>query len=222
MIVGLLIISTALVTQVQAAGQSLEFRVAEKIAVIYPGARIELLSPPSIEGGAAAGAPSVSYVSESAPGTIRFTVSYDSGESRQGSVAFAAFMPARVAVRRVFPGERLTAEAFRVQDVNVSTGLAREYRGILLPVATDVATLEARQSVIEGQPLTLSAVQRVPDIRRGDAVRIRLVSGDVTLMTSGTASEPAYLEQSIRVTTLKTKKDLVGRLRSDKTVEVSL
>jgi len=204
------------------AGQSLEFRIAEKVSTLYPGARIELASAPVIEGDAPSGEAAVSSVNESAPGMIRFDLRYASGETRQGNVPFAAYMPAQIALRRVFPGERLSSDTFRTQDVNVTTGLAREYRGLILSPTTDVNTLESRQSVIEGQFLISSAVQRVPDVRRGDAVRIRLVAGDVTLMTSGTVSEPAYVNQVVRVMTLKTKKDLVGKLRSDKSVEVTL
>lgn len=208
------------------AGVSLESRIAESLSALYPGARIELLEAPSLQAGqteqAGRDVEAVTLNGEASPGVARFSARLRSGELRAGTVQFAALQPAHVALRRVFPGEKLKPEGFRVQDVNVALGQGREYRGVLLPASTDLAALEARQSVLEGQFLISSGVQLVPDVRRGDPVRIRLVSGGVVLMTSGMATEPAYFEQDIRVTTLKSKRDLVGKLAHDKTVEVTL
>jgi flagella basal body P-ring formation protein FlgA len=110
----------------------------------------------------------------------------------------------------------------KLQEVNVASGLAHEYRGILLSSAEDLSRLEARQTLLEGGVVTATAVRRIPDLRRGDAVRIEVISGDVHLSAPALALEPGVINQKIKVQTLKTKRELVGLLRSGGTVEVRL
>ena len=51
---------------------------------------------------------------------------------------------------------------------------------------TDIAHLEARQTILEGQTLLSSAVERIPDVRRGDSVRVQLVSNGIMLSIAAT------------------------------------
>lgn len=139
-----------------------------------------------------------------------------------GYATFAAWIPARVLVRRVMPGEKLSDDQFAVQEVNVASGAMREFRGVILDQATDIAHLQARQTLIEGQPLLSSAVERVPDVRRGDFVRVKIVSNGLTLSAQATASEPGYLNGPVRVLTAQTKRELSGKLVSSGVVEVKL
>ena len=146
-------------------------------------------------------------------------VAFNGGE---GWVSYRAMMPAYVAVRRVLPNEKLSSEMFALQDINVATGQAYDYRGVILPRTQLIDGLEARQTVLEGQFLTSSAVQKVPDIRRGDAVRILVTSGDLTVTTQGIASEPAFVNGRVRVMANKTKREFTGELKDSGTVEVRL
>ena len=137
-------------------------------------------------------------------------------------VRHAAWALGWVASRRVAPGERLQVEGLRVQEINVAEGLAHEYRGILLPPTEDLSRLEARQTLVEGGFVTTAAVRKIPDLRRGDTVRLDVVSGDVNLSTSATALEPASLNQPVRVQTVKGKREMLGVLRDGAVVEVRL
>jgi len=137
-------------------------------------------------------------------------------------VRFAAWALSWVASRRVAPGEALKTDVLRVQEVNIAEGLAHEYRGILLSPTEDLARLEARQTLVEGGFVTTAAVRRTPDLRRGDAVRLEVFSGDIRLSTQANALEPASINQAVRVQTQKSKREMVGTLRDGSVVEVRL
>ena len=210
--------------------ESIPTLIKGKIKERFDGARIELTSPLSWQGEApqTTSVESVNVLGESTPGVVQFSVTLkpsEAGESTTatGLVRFAAFVPAKVAVKRVLPGERLQANHFKSQEVDVATGMGREYRGIIVEAAQDLERLESRQTILEGQFLVSSAIRRVHDLRRGDPVRIEL-QGDSGLRVSltGTAEESGYANESVHVITHRTKKSLIGKLRSDGLVEVQL
>lgn len=137
-------------------------------------------------------------------------------------VRYAAWVLGWVATRRVAPGDVLATDTIRVQEINVAEGLAHEYRGVLLPPTEDLSRLEARQTLLEGGFVTTAAVRKIPDLRRGEAVRLDVLSGQVRLSTSATALEPGSINQQVRIQTLKGRRELVGTLKEGAVVEVKL
>jgi flagella basal body P-ring formation protein FlgA len=211
---------------VQAAESALEPLMRQELSKSFPEARIELMGDVAWTRGAwspeeSAAAPRVRLTSLSPRGDARFTVSSEQGTS-EAMVRYAAWVPARIAIRRIHPGEKLGSELFSLQDVNVATGQGYEYRGVILSKATELSTLQSRQTVLEGQFLTSTAVEKIPDVRRGDVVRIELNAGELQLTTQGVAEEPAYLNTQVRVMAGKTKRELVGMLKPNGVVEVNL
>ncbi|MBC7693353.1 MAG: flagellar basal body P-ring formation protein FlgA [Methylotenera sp.] len=204
------------------ASNSLSELIRAELANRYPGARIEILGAPQMAGQFPENLSGARILTETAKGEAQFLAYTQSGVQSQGWVSFAAWMPTRVAARRIQPGERLSPELFIAQDVNVATGLAREYRGIMLPRDADLTRLETRQTILEGQFALNNGVQKVPDIKRGEGIVIRMLAGEIALSTQGTAQEPGYVDGTIRVLTLKTKRELVGKLRAGGVVEVKL
>ncbi len=165
---------------------------------------------------------SVALQSENSRGEAQFAV-YGQGDEVAEVVAnYAAWIQVRVANRRITPGEHLSAEAFNTQEVNVATGLAYEQRGVLLSTKEDLSKLETRQSILEGQTLIANAVEKTPDVRRGDGVRIRVIAGDLNLSTLGTAAEPGYTNSTVKVLTSTTHRELTGILQPGGIVEVKL
>lgn len=197
-------------------------QVKKELAQRYPGARIELVSEVRWTRGERPAEPATVKIQNVTPkGELQF-VALGSRGGAEGWVNYSAWIPARIALRRIAPGERLREDQFVVQDVNVAMGNAYEYRGVILWSDAPVTGLESRQTILEGQFLTSSAVQRVPDVRRGDAVRIQLSSGELTVVTFGIAEEPAYLNGRVRVMANKSKREFVGELVSNGIVEVKL
>ncbi len=189
----------------------------------YPLARIQLGDIRWAGHHAPAAATAVRIIGEIAPGELQISAVTSKGEI-EGRVPFAAWTAALIATRRVLPGQRLAEDMFRVGEVNVAQGYAREFRGAILPIDSgkELSRLEARQTIMEGSFALSTAVQRIPDVRRGESVSVHLVSGAMTLKTMAVAEEPAYVDGQLRVLTLKTKRVLVGKLMQDGSVEVKL
>ncbi len=135
---------------------------------------------------------------------------------------YSAWKRAIVAKRRIYPNSKLKSEDFTISEVNVASGSAREYRGVMLPAGSELAGLQSKQSILENQFVTVQAVEKSPDLRRGDMIKLDLVSGELTLSTQATAVEPGVIGDRIKVLTTKTKKEMVGVLREDHSVEVRL
>ncbi len=190
----------------------------------YPGARIEISGDVHwTSGGLPTDPGPVSLRGETARGEVMFAVSsLTTHHESLGWATYAAWMPTLVATRRVRIGEKIEPASFVSQEVNVASGPARDYRGILIAPGASLNRLEARQTVLEGGFLTTTAVIKVPDVRRGDAVRVNLISNGLSLVTQGLAEEPAYLDGQIRVKAGRTKRELVGKLINASTVEVKL
>ena len=135
---------------------------------------------------------------------------------------FHAWQNAWFPIKRVKPGEKLVRADFQLKPIDVSIGAVREFRGALVSATADLDQLEATQTLTEGGFLVSTSVNRVPDVRRGDPIKIRLVSGDLSLTTAGQASEPGYLNNHMQVMIQKTKRVILGILVADHTVEVKL
>lgn len=184
--------------------------------------RIELGEIRLLSGTLPASIQSVQLLSENSRGQAQFAVFGSDQSSAQIVADYAAWIQVRVAARRIAPGERLTADEFNTQETDVATGMPYELRGVLLSSREDVSNLQTRQTILPGQFLVANAVERVPDVRRGDSVRIHLVTGDLSLSTLGTASEPGYANSTIRVVTNSTHRALTGVLQPGGVVEVKL
>lgn len=135
---------------------------------------------------------------------------------------YEAWVNVPVATHRIYPNVKLKNDDFRIQPVNVASGPARDYRGVMIASETNFDRMESRQSILEGQFVVNSAVQKQPDVRRGDTVKLELVSGELSLTTQGVIQEPASIGAMVRVLTNKTKRELVGKLKENNTVEVAL
>lgn len=197
--------------------------IQKELEKTYLNARIEFTGPLHLSSGDyPAQVEAIVVRGQTARGEALFGVKTDADNEISGSISFSAWMPARVAVKRVRPGQRLEGDQFRLQDVDVASGLGKEYRGVILDPLTPIARLEARQTILEGQFLVSNAAQKVPDLRRGDAVRLQIVSEGLSISLSGTAEEPAYLDGQVRVMAGRAKRELVGRLVSEGVVEVKL
>lgn len=220
------------------SSSTLQKLLEEEISIAYGGAKVQITEPvrwvrPETKKDLAA-------FNVGQPGQIRVRILGDDGRGRmhflversqngshlhvsaEGWVSFSARALAKFAVVRVRPGDLLKESMFATRSVELSTGAAHDFRGVLVQEQTDLSNLEAIQTVLEGYPLTTVAVRRVPDVRKGDQVQVHVISSGIVLTTSGIAGEPGNLNSKIRVMTGKTKRELSGLLVSASTVEVNL
>jgi flagella basal body P-ring formation protein FlgA len=220
------LIATILSVAYAYEGDPVTASINSELSKRFPNARVELTDEIHWTSSRPEGViESMRVGDENARGQVGFTVETrdEQGLHRgYGFATFAAWLPARVAVRRVMPGEKLQDDQFTYRDINIASGTERDYRGVILDQKTEIAHLQARQTLLEGQPLLSSAVERVPDVRRGDSVRVQIISNGLTLSTQATASEPGYFNNPIRVLTDRTKRELSGKLVATGVVEVKL
>jgi flagella basal body P-ring formation protein FlgA len=190
--------------------------IAEEIGSRYPGARIEITEI-AMEGAPVETPVTVTplLMDEDGKGSARYRIG-----GQIATVSYHAWVTAPIALRRIRPGERLEKSLFVQKEIDVSRGIAREFRGIMIPRNTDLASLEARNTILEGAYPTTSGVVTIPDVRRGDAVKVRLLSGGLALVTQGIAQESAYLGRQVRVIASSTKAEVTGTLGENRTVEV--
>jgi flagella basal body P-ring formation protein FlgA len=169
---------------------------------------------------------SVHLVVDKAAGIAQFEVlgttedGADASETIQ--TPYEAWKKVPVATHRIYPNTKLKSEDFKLLEVNVASGAPREFRGVMLSADTRFDSLETKQTILEGQYATSSAVTKSPDLRKGDSVKLELISGDLTLTTQAIVEEPASVGDHIRIMTNKTKRELMGIVRADHSVEVSL
>ncbi|MBY0469825.1 flagellar basal body P-ring formation chaperone FlgA [bacterium] len=205
------------------AKQRVSQLISQEIQKKYPAAKIEMGAISEFP----AGNPiHVSLVEDSGRGYVKCMVQLEQGEDevieRLVSASFTALMPAYIAKKRVLPGEKLDAENFKKDFVNVAHGMAREYRGVILSSEVKLENLQATQTILEGNYPLSSGVQKIPDVKRGDLVRVRVLSGRVMLSLQGTAQEPGNVKDQVRILTEKTKRELKGKVMPDGSIEVQL
>ena len=144
------------------------------------------------------------------------------GKTEMIQTPYQAWKKVPMAVRRIYPNTRLKSEDFKTVEINIASGSAREYRGVMMPAETEFNGLQSRQTILENQYVVSTAVQKQPDLRKGDTVKLLLTSGGLELATQATAEEPASVGDRIRVLTVKGKREMVGKVNEDRNVEVSL
>ncbi|MCC7440146.1 MAG: flagellar basal body P-ring formation protein FlgA [Bdellovibrionales bacterium] len=221
---GFLAAGLAITSQAQSTQTQLERILFKQLSSSYPGARIEMLGlPRGISISSADRVAVIDQINDDGTGNVAFRYRVENGvETGYGSIAFRAWKPAWVSMRRIRPGEKLSRDSVELRELDVASGPGREVRAQLVIDADQIEKFETRQTILEGYPVLSQAVERAPDIRRGDVVRVRLVVGEVTLSTHGVASEPGRSGDSLTVVTQGTKKSLSGTVSSDRTVEVRL
>lgn len=137
-------------------------------------------------------------------------------------VSYSALVPVYVSKRRISPKEALRPEDFETREIDVCDAQNVQYRGILLPIHQDLTKLEARQSILQGGYALSTGVQKLPDLRRGDNVRIRINAGGLAVQASGISQDEVNIGENVRVTSQTTKKLLTGKLIEKGLVEVEL
>lgn len=168
----------------------------------------------------------VRLVEDRPQGVALFEVSGLSSDGKERTdlvqTPYSAWRKVLTAVHRIYPNTKLKNEDFKIQEVNVASGSPREYRGVMVPAETEMTGQQSRQTILENQFVVMSAIEKQPELRKGDMVRLDLSSGDLTLSTQATVSEAGSVGDRIRVITQKSKKEVVGTIREDHSVEVRL
>lgn len=199
-----------------------ENQIQQELMKMYPGSDVELVQPIRwIRGEAPSQAASLTVLGEDAKGNLQFHI-VTSQSSADGWATFRAWKKIPIASHRIMVGEGLKTDYFKFERLDLASGLAHEYHTLMIDPESDLSRFEAIQTIPQGQFILKNTVQRIPDVRKGDAVRVQVISGDLTLTTQGIAQEMGYLSQRLRIYMPRGKRELVGLLQSGIVVEVRL
>jgi flagella basal body P-ring formation protein FlgA len=211
-----------------AFAESDESQIKKSIRTLYPEGRIAFRSEidwtTNVEN--AWSLKEVSLGNENAKGVLDFTAKFETEDKKEkyasGKVSISVYKKTWIPNKRIRPGEQLNRADFKLTETDIASGLYREYRGIFLPLEIEFEKLQARGTLIEGTPALMTAIEKIPDIRRGENIRVIITTGTLQVTTHGVAQEPGLIGGQIRILTNTGKKELVGSLKSDKSVEVAL
>jgi len=165
---------------------------------------------------------SVRLIEDRATGVALFELNSTDGVSTKIQTPYQALVKAPIAIRRIYPNTKLKKEDFRIDTINVAVGTAHDYRGVILYSDAKLDQMESKQTILEGQFVLSNAVQRQPDVHKGEMVKLELSSGDLTLTTSAVIQENASIGERVHVLTAKTKREMIGKVLEDHSVEVVL
>ncbi len=135
---------------------------------------------------------------------------------------YQALITVPVASRKLLPNTKIKKEDFRIETINVAVSPAKEYRGSMVRDELKLESSETRQTILEGQFILSSSIQRTPDLRKGETIKLQMISGDLSLSTAATVLESGSIGDQVRVMTSRTKKEVVGTVKLDRSVEVNL
>lgn len=164
----------------------------------------------------------VRLLEDRANGVALLELTAADGSTVKIQTPYQALVKTPVAIHRIYPNTRLKREDFRIDTLNVATGPARDYRSAIIFDASKLDQMETRQSILEGQFVVSNAVQKQPDVRKGETVKLELISGELTLTTGAVVQENGSIGDHVHVITTRSKKDVVGKIREDHSIEVIL
>jgi flagella basal body P-ring formation protein FlgA len=218
------VLAAITVTTGARAGTALERAVFSILSQRYPGAKLESVGlPRGISITTADQVESVEQVQEDGQGNASFFCRISGSETPvPASISFHAWITGWSPKNRVRPGEAVAEKDLLQRTVDVAVGPRREIRGLILTSDEPPQGLQSRQTLLEGEPILISAVEKIPDLRQGDQVKVRVIAGGITLSTIGLASQPASTGDRVNVVTQSTKRTLSGILGADHVVEVRL
>lgn len=218
-LVGALLLSTFALAGKTDPTSSLKARIGSELNKRYPASTIVIDSMTNYQKFAATA--KIRLIAEQGRGTALFSVESGDTEGRV-RVVFRAMRTAWVALRRIRPLERLSQNLFIQKEIDVSKGINRQIRSLLVAPHVNISGLQSQQTILLDHPLMTNAAVKVPDVKRGDVVRVVLKSGALSLTTMGKVQQAGYVGGSITILTVKNKREFVGNLTPGKVVEVQL
>jgi hypothetical protein len=121
-----------------------------ELAKAYPEAQVEVYGHPRWLTDRSLESPRrVALLGDDSKGHIHFSVQGENfSNDAEGWFSFSAWTLGRVATKRIRPGEVLDVGSFVEQKIDVAVGVAREYRGVILPATVPMSKLESLQTIL--------------------------------------------------------------------------
>ena len=112
---------------------------------------------------------------------------------------------AYVALHEIVPGDLVGKQDFSLTEIDVANGA-------VIPPAQALRPFRATRAIRTGEQLTTAAIAATGSVLRGDAVRVRLNSGQIGIETVGVAMDNAIAGQAVSVRTAAGRDLVLGRV----------
>lgn len=132
-------------------------------------------------------------------------------------VDVSVYLNVVVADKNLNRGEIITPENITTLRVKIH----RDYNTVFRNPQY-VVGLMTKQVVKEGDILRRSLVREPPDIKKGDEVKIKLISGDLVITTDGKMKEEGMIGDKVKVICATTKKQIFGIVETPQLIVVQL
>jgi flagella basal body P-ring formation protein FlgA len=124
------------------------------------------------------------------------------------------YKKAPVAKRLIRSGELISENDFEVKEVNTT------YAKDGVPAAGYVNTKVANKIIQAGETIYFSDVRKVPDLFRGQVVKILVGNETFEITTTGTAEQDGNIGDRVRVRNESNKKSVTGQVTEKGTVKL--
>jgi flagella basal body P-ring formation protein FlgA len=122
-----------------------------------------------------------------------------------------------IANRRIKQGEIISEGMFSVRKVE-TTFLRDDYVGKL----SEILGKRLRKSIMAGEILFANYVEDIPLVKRGNKVRIQVISPVVKVETEGIAKQDGWLGDEIRVLNLSSKRVITAKVAGKDIVRIEI
>ena len=143
-------------------------------------------------------------IEERGNGVVVIDLFSKTGKTVRIQTPYQALVKVPVALKRIFPNSKVKKEDYRIAVINIAISPAKEYRGLMIMNEEKLENTETRQTILEGQFFVSSSIQKTPDLRKGETVKLLMNSGDLSLSTAATILESASIGENVRVMTFST------------------
>lgn len=131
-----------------------------------------------------------------------------------------------VASKRVFPKSTLSPTIFSIKNVDVTRSPYREINAAI-PLKAQTPEFfngkyETIHTTLPGQPLVLTNIVKRPDVKKGEWLKLEILSGPVRLTASAEVLESGNINDSVRVKIKGQTQETVARIKTEQSLEISL
>lgn len=138
-------------------------------------------------------------------------------QKQQVTIELSICIDALVTTRKLKRGEIIEINNISIKHIKVS----RDYKNLIKKPDSAIGLI-TKQIVNEGELLKRSVLREPPDIPRGDRVTVKLVSGDLVVMTDGKLKEDGFIGKKVKVFCVTTGKLVYGIVQSPQLVMIQL
>jgi len=126
-------------------------------------------------------------------------------------------VPVLVAQEKLNYGEPVSLQKVTLKPVKISTDVSQYFR------KTDFeGEWISKQLIRKNEPITRNMLKQRPDVQRGEAVTVHLITGNILIKTKGRVRQDGVVGHPVPVMIETSRRQMQGQLKSPELVQVEL